>query len=204
MQLIVLALICLALGDPRPEVWLRDPVTIAIVIDRSASMAGPARGDEEGLRRIDVAAARAEAEIRALGPVDRAVIIAAGEEVSVVAPLSGDPTVLVPAIESIEPSYGETDLRRGLALASHAVGGQSGARIILMTDGAFDPSAALALTECTQGETPCEVVPIDGPTSNLAITAFAARRYPEARDKDRGAGRSPQPRRRPGGRRARC
>ena len=186
VQLIVLALICLALGDPRPEVWLRDPVTIAIVIDRSASMAGPAQGpgaDAEGMRRIDLAAARAEAEVRALGPVDRAVIIAAGEEVSVVAPLSGDPTVLVPAIEGIEPSYGETDLRRGLALASHAVKGQSGARILLLTDGAFDPSAALALSECTEAETPCEVVALAGPTQNLAITAFAARRYPEARDK---------------------
>src|SRR5690606_17543854 len=40
LQLVVLALVCLALGDPRPEVWLRDPVSVAIVVDTSASMAG--------------------------------------------------------------------------------------------------------------------------------------------------------------------
>ena len=73
VQLIVLALLCAALGDPRPDVWLRDPVTVAVVIDASASMAGAAQGEdgEEGQRRIDVAKARAIEEVRGLGPVDK-------------------------------------------------------------------------------------------------------------------------------------
>ena len=52
-QLALLALLCLALGDPRPEVWLRDPRTLAIVVDRSASMGGPA-ADEPGVTRLDL------------------------------------------------------------------------------------------------------------------------------------------------------
>src|SRR5688500_14322213 len=100
VQLLVLALLCLALGDPRPEVWLRDPVSLAIVIDRSASMAGPAESstEEEVLRRIELARQRAIAEIRGLGPVDKAVVIAAGEEVSVAAALSADVDALVGGI----------------------------------------------------------------------------------------------------------
>lgn len=183
VQLIVLAMVCLALGDPRPEVWLRDPVTVALVVDRSASMAGPVQDGEEGETRLSAAKTRAIAEVHALGPVDQAVLITAGEEVSVAAPLSRDPTVLVPAIESIEPSYGESDLQRALALARHAVGNQPGARIVVMTDGALDPAGAAALSQCVGGELTCQVVPLSGPPGNVAITAFAARRYPTARDK---------------------
>jgi hypothetical protein len=181
IQLIVLGLICMSLGDPRPEVWLREPTAVAIVIDRSASMAGPST--EEGRSRLDVAKSRAAAEARGLGPADQAVVIAAGEEVNVAAPLSSDPAVLVPAIEDLQASYGETDLGRALALADHAVRDKPGPRILVLTDGAFDPAAAAALTRCREGPVTCEVVEVKGPTANVAITAFAARRYPDARDK---------------------
>ena len=181
IQLIVLALVCAALGDPRPDVWLRDPVNLAIVIDRSASMSAASR--EEGSSRLEVAQLRASAEARALGPADRAVVIAAGEEVTVAAPLSQDATVLVPAIARVEASPGEADLGRALALASHAIGERAGPRILVLTDGALDPTATGALAACVDGPIPCDVVPIDGPAQNLAITAFAARRYPERRDK---------------------
>jgi hypothetical protein len=36
---------------------------------------------------------------------------------------------------------------------------------------------------CAEGPIPCEVARVTGPTDNVAITAFAARRYPYARDK---------------------
>ncbi|MFY0532983.1 vWA domain-containing protein [Nannocystis pusilla] len=82
LQLVLLALLCAALGDPRPESWLRDPQTVAIVIDRSASVAAPAAGEPE-LTRLDVLLRRARAEIAGLGPTDRALVIAAGAEVEV-------------------------------------------------------------------------------------------------------------------------
>lgn len=182
VQLAILALLALALGDPRPDVWLRDPITVAIVIDRSASMSATS-GEDDARSRLDLAKDRAIAEVQALGPMDRAVVIASGEEVAVAAPLSGDPTVLIPAIEALEPTFGEADLRRGLALATHAVADASGARIVVLTDGAVDPDSGAALEECTEGTVVCDVIGVEGPNPNLAITAFAARRYPDARDK---------------------
>jgi hypothetical protein len=179
VQLFLLLLVLAALGDPRPDVWLREPATIAIVVDRSASMAGPA-GEST---RLDAARARVEQEIAALGPADRAVVIAAGEEVGVVAPLAQDPAVLVPPLASLAPSWGETDLARALALAEHAVAQGSGPRILVLTDGALDQAAESALARCTGGAIPCEVALVGDTTENLAITAFAARRYPNARDK---------------------
>lgn len=179
VQLLLLLLVCAALGDPRPEVWLREPTTLAIVVDRSASMAGPV-GDGT---RLDAARWRIEQEIAALGPADRAVVIAAGEEVGVIAPLAQDPAVLVPPLSDLEPSWGEADLARALALAEHAVAQGPGPKIMVLTDGAFDQAAEAALARCTNGAIACEVALVGESPENLAITAFAARRYPNARDK---------------------
>ncbi|MEM7153094.1 MAG: VWA domain-containing protein [Myxococcota bacterium] len=182
LQLLVLALICVSLGDPRPEVWLRDPVSLAIVVDTSASMSAPAP-DEPDTDRLDLARRRAEQEVLALGPADRAVIIGASEEVTVAAPLSNDPAGLVPGLHRLKSHHGEADLGRALALASHVVGERPGPRILVLTDGALDPAGIEALQQCAAGPIPCEMVRVSGPTDNVAITAFAARRYPYARDR---------------------
>ncbi len=188
LQLGVLLLVLAALGDPRPDTWLRDPATVAIVIDRSASMSGPAQTDDDDgdadTTRLDLAKLRAQQEVAALGPADRAVIIAAGEDVTVLAPLSDDPAPASAAIATVEPDFGEADLPRALALAEHAVAHGSSPRILVLTDGALDEAADSALRRCTGGTAiPCTVVAPAGDHDNLAITAFAARRYPNARDK---------------------
>jgi len=184
IQMILLALVCLALGDPRPEVWLREPTTTAIVIDTSASMA--ALADEDGNTRIGLALERARAEIEALGPADRALIIAAGSEVSVPAPITDDAGTLLRAIdETVRVGPGEADLNRALLLARNALAGRSTPRILVLTDGALDAGALTAVTRCAErsaveGEPRCEVLELgrDHEVGNVAITAFAARRYP--------------------------
>jgi hypothetical protein len=200
IQLIVLALACLALGDPRPESWLRDPRTVAIVIDTSASMAG---STEEGPTRLETALTRVRAEIGALGPADRAVLIAAGSEVTVPAPLGGDPTRLLAALEGLQPTPGEADMTRALALARNVVAGQRDPDILILTDGALGSQSLARVGDCLNagsdpeagtGETGsegaaaqarprCRLMLIEGPTANVAITAFAARRYPSDREK---------------------
>lgn len=232
LQLCLLALLCLALGDPRPSAWLRDPVTLAIVIDRSASMGGPAgegttgatnpvgegttAADPDGLTRLDLAVRRARAELSALGPVDRALVITAGPEVAVPGPLGRDSEPLLRSLEGLRPAAGEADLGRAIALARSALAGQPGGRILVLSDGALDPAGAAALAACTApvpeamspgagseavpedmaaGAGPkgqadadadrpprCQLARVGGPVDNVAITAFAARRYPEDRE----------------------
>lgn len=225
LQLVLLALLCLALGDPRPESWLRDPTTLAIVVDRSASMAGAAAdAGDGGATRLDLALARARAELSALGPVDRALVIAAGPEVAVPGPLSRDPDPLLRSLDGVTVQPGEADLTRALALARSALAGQPGGRILVLTDGALDPAGAAALRACAAGDLSagtgeagpadmpegtagpgpadmpegtagpgpadmsegtairCQVAAFGGPADNVAITAFAARRYPEDRE----------------------
>jgi len=192
LQLILLAIVCLAIGDPRPESWLREPATLAIVIDTSASMAASA--DEDGHTRLALAIERARAEVEALGPADRALIIAAGSEVSVPAPLTGESRTLLRALdEAVGVGPGEADLSRALLLAQNALADQSDqatTRILVLTDGALDPAGLSAVARCTarsqrEGEASCEVLELgaDHEVGNVAITAFAARRYPSNRDK---------------------
>jgi hypothetical protein len=189
VQLILLALVCLALGDPRPDVWLRDPATTAIVIDTSASMAAIA--DEDGHTRLELALERARAEVEALGPADRALLIAAGSEVSVPAPITGEAATLLRALdEDIDVGPGEADLTRALLLARNALSGRSSPRILVLTDGALDVASVDAIAACTrrsaiEAEAACEVLELgkDHEVGNVAITAFAARRYPSDRDK---------------------
>ncbi|MGH1342239.1 MAG: VWA domain-containing protein [Nannocystales bacterium] len=187
VQLLLLAMIVAAIGDPRTNAWVRDPMTVAIVVDASASMAGPSEAeldDESPGRRIDAAKARAAAQVRGLGPSDRAVIIVAAQEVSVASPLSGDISALLAGIDTIEPSHGEANLGGALTLAGHAVRGNPGAQVLVLTDGALNVAGADALRQCIDTETiRCEVDTHSGAADNVAITAFAARRYPEARDK---------------------
>lgn len=212
LQLCLLALLCLALGDPRPSAWLRDPVTLAIVLDRSASMGGPAEATAEAtteatteataptLTRLDLAIRRARAELSALGPVDRALVITAGPEVAVPGPLGRDSEPLLRSFDGLTPAAGEADLARAIALARSALAGQPGGRILVLSDGALDPAGAAALAQCAAvtpvpsdmsakpddavPESPprCQLARVGGPTDNVAITAFAARRYPEDRE----------------------
>ena len=184
IQLILLALVCLALGDPRPDVWLREPATTAIVIDTSASMAAAA--NEDGATRLELALERARAEVEALGPADRALIISAGSEVSVPAPITGEASTLLHAIdELVRVGPGEADMTRALLLARNALSGRPTPRILVLSDGALDEGGLSAVSRCTErgqleGEARCEVLELgtEFEVGNVAITAFAARRYP--------------------------
>ncbi|HEY8376413.1 MAG TPA: VWA domain-containing protein, partial [Nannocystis sp.] len=143
--------------------------------------------------RLDVLRRRARAEIAALGPTDRALVIAAGAEVDVPGPLGGDPAPLLRGLDAIVPGPGEADLGRALALARAALAGQPGPRILVLTDGALDHAGADALAACISGQVsedmsespsiPCAVHRAGGPTDNLAVLAFAARRYPGDRER---------------------
>ncbi|MCB9569369.1 MAG: BatA domain-containing protein [Myxococcales bacterium] len=123
IQLVILGAIAFALGDPRPEVWLRDPYTLAIVIDRSASMGGPsdaaaAAGDAGAdagatpASRLDAALARARAEIAALGPSDRAPGDRRRGRGRGPLPLGRDPAALLHGLDGVGPTPGEADLGR--------------------------------------------------------------------------------------------
>lgn len=182
LQIAILALLCLALGDPRPTSWLRTSETVAVVVDRSASMAG-LLGPETQETRLHAAIAAATEELATLGPNDAALLVAAGSDVEILAPLGPTGPAFSSALERLAPQPGEADLGRALALAQHALEGRSSPRILVLTDGAVDSESRAALERCVAAPMPCAVQLVTGPHDNVGITTFAARRYPHAADK---------------------
>lgn len=201
VQMLLLLLLCFALGDPRPDWWFSEPRSVAVIVDVSASMDGPAGAEYPGERRLDRARARAEAELAALGHRDRAVVIAAGFEPRVVAPLAAGAangqdrdaseagaSPGVEALRDLRVEPGRADLAGALALARNALAGYDNPEIVVITDEALGPTSRAAMRQCSAGgddetATACRLASVGGPADNLAITAFAARRYPGDRQK---------------------
>ena len=114
-------------ADARP----REPLTVALVIDRSGSMAGTPLAEAKRCAR---------AIVESLGPRDRAAIVAFDDEVEVLAPVVGmqHRTALLTAVNAIE-SGGTTNLhggwQAGIAMLQAAMNGAGIHRVILLSDG---------------------------------------------------------------------
>ncbi len=170
LQLVLLALLALALGDPRPTGSLGTGRNVVILIDASASM------QATDVKPTRLAAARSAARdfVHGLGGSDRALVVAMGDVPVPLSTLSDEPSELVAAIDHVEAADTRADLGRALELASDALRGLPHAEIVVVSDGALpEPSHVPNLAGAS-----VRFVPIGKSGNNLAITAFSVRRYP--------------------------
>ena len=102
------------------------PLSLAIGIDRSFSMAG---------QRLTVAKTAARTLVDALRPDDQVMVLAVGSEASIVAPLSSDRGAARVAIDALEP-WGTTPLHDATVAALDAIQPAKGRRaLVLISDG---------------------------------------------------------------------
>ncbi len=109
------------------------PLSLAVVLDRSFSMAGePLRTARAGAGRIVEEASRD----------DRIAVVALGSGVETLAPFGAAPSVAREAIEGLQP-WGTTPLGQAVESALDALAGQHGRQaVVLFTDGRgrYDPA----------------------------------------------------------------
>lgn len=102
------------------------PASVALAIDRSFSMAGPA---------LTMARTAGRAFIAALKPEDRAMLIGISGEVDVLSPLSTDKTGLLNALATLDP-WSTTALNDALVRCLDLLESESGRRaIVVLSDG---------------------------------------------------------------------
>jgi hypothetical protein len=186
LQLVIAALILLALADPHLSTRGAPPRHL-ILVDTSASM--QARDTPSGPTRLERARREAEALLDALRPDEEAMIVGFDAAPHPLSPMTREEPVLRAAIPRIEASDAPDALLPALALAADALAGAAAPRLTIVSDGGFDGEALAALQRGLPALDGVEVryAPVGGPAvaaaaepeaDNLAITAFSVRRYP--------------------------
>jgi Ca-activated chloride channel homolog len=176
LQLALLALLVLALGDPKPKEDLREGRHLVLLLDASASM----KAVDVKPTRLSQAKAEAEKLVRGLGASDRAIVVQMGSVPTPRSSMSGDQTELLQAIGQVTASDTRADLEAGLSFGRDSLRGLPHGELVVIGDGAYGDTAALAaISERVnlEGAEP-RFVPVGKSGKNLSISEFSVRRYP--------------------------
>jgi hypothetical protein len=190
IQLTVLALLGLALGDPHVAASSRGR-TIAIVVDGSASMQSvDSQGSSAANRRtrFDDAKEAARRLVRALGGDDVAMLVRMDARPAPVSGFQTDDRELLREIDGLHASDAPADLERALRLAADALRGRQRPLLVLIGDGAWDdavlrrvqlarPAGARDLGAIDLSGIDVRYLPVGHSGDNVGITAFSVRRY---------------------------
>jgi hypothetical protein len=176
LQLALLALLVLALGDPRPKEDLREGRHLVLLVDASASM----KATDVKPSRLAAAKVEAEEIVRGLGAADRAIVVQMGSVPTPRSSMSGEQAELLQAITQLTASDTRADLEAGLSFGRDSLRGLPNGELVVIGDGAHGDATALAEISgrvSLEGAEP-RFVPIGKSGKNLSITEFSVRRYP--------------------------
>jgi hypothetical protein len=172
LQLALLGLLALALGDPRFSARTTEARHLVVLLDSSASM----QATDVPKGRLGAATQAVKQLLAGLGPSDRMLIAQLDAAVTPLSTMTDDIGELGLALERVRPSDTRADLSRGLAFALDSLSGRTRPEVIVVSDGAFGEEArrhAPAL-----GDVQLTFLPIGKSGHNVAITGFSVRRYP--------------------------
>lgn len=173
LQLCLVALMVLALGDPRLSAGLVEGRNMVVLVDTSASM----QATDVSPSRIDVARAKLLEMAQGLSSSDRMLIAELGPAPHPRSTFTNDVSQLTAAIEGLRPTDTVADLERGLRFAMDSLRDLSKPEIIVVSDGAFGDTERVARRVDTSG-VQLRFVPVGDGRHNVAITQFSVRRYP--------------------------
>lgn len=173
LQLALLALMIMALGDPRTAVNLVESRNIVVLIDASASM----RTTDVAPSRLAAAKERVKLMVRGLSGSDRMLIAQMDAAVTPLSTMTSEVSDLEAAVVAVQPTDAAADFPRALRFATDTLRGLTRPEIILVSDGALGEAEDAAGAVHT-GDITVSYVPIGTGGPNAAITNFAVRRYP--------------------------
>ncbi len=173
LQLALLALLVLALGDPRAAESLIKGRTVVVLVDASASM----QATDVAPTRLGVAKDEVKKMIRGLGGADRMLIAQMDAMVTPLGPMTGDTSALERELDSIAATDARADFPRALRFATDVLRGADRAEIVVVSDGALG-AAEDASGPVHLGDAKLSYVKVGKQARNVGITQFSVRRYP--------------------------
>lgn len=173
LQLALLALLVLALGDPRAAESLLEGRTVVVIVDASASM----QATDVAPNRMAAAKEQVKTLIHGLGGADRMLVAQMDAMVTPMGPLTGDSSALERQIDAVHPTDARADFARALRFATDVLRGVERGEIVVVSDGALGESSD-ASGPVRLGSAKLSYVPIGKDARNVGITQFSVRRYP--------------------------
>lgn len=173
LQLIVLACLALALGDPRSRATLVKGRTLVVLLDSSASM----QATDGAPTRLASAKEEVKKLVRGLSGSDRMLLAQMDATTTPVSPLSSDTSELERALDGVRATDTHADFARGLRFASDTLRGAENPEIVVISDGALR-SAQDALGAVHLGDTKLSFIGVGKESRNVAVSQFSVRRYP--------------------------
>ena len=173
LQLALLALLVLALGDPRAAASLVKGRNLVVLIDASASM----QATDVSPSRLGVAKEEVKSMIRGLGGADRMLLAQMDAMVTPLCSMSSDTSVLERALDQLRPTDARADFPRALRFATDTLRGLENGEVAVVSDGDLG-AASDAAGPVHLGGAKLSFVKIGKGKRNVAITEFSVRRYP--------------------------
>ena len=173
LQLAVLALLLLALGDPRTAVSATEGRNVVVLIDTSASM----QATDVQPTRLAAGVDKLTSVVRGLGASDRMMIAQMDSTITPLSTMTNDIPELEKALGAVRPSDTRADFARALRFAADTLRGLSAPEIIVVSDGSLAPPID-AQGPVELGDVKLTYVHVGERSRNAAITSFSVRRYP--------------------------
>ncbi len=173
LQLALLALLVLALGDPRAAESLIKGRTVVVLVDASASM----QATDVAPSRLAAAKEEVKKMVRGLGGADRMLVAQMDAMVTPLGPMTGDTSALERELDQVRATDARADFPRALRFASDVLRGVDRGEIVVVSDGALG-EASDASGPVHLGDARLSYVRVGKGDRNVGVTQFSVRRYP--------------------------
>lgn len=169
LQLLLLALLVLALTRPYLQTEASAYRSVVLVVDTSASMGAT----DERPTRLAAAVAKASEVLGDLGPSDEAMLIEAGARTEVRVPFTRDGGQLQNGLDALSVTEAEGGLREALQLGLSLARSRPDVEVVVLSDGAGEGLSALPT-----GGAEITYLRVGSKDDNAGILALDLRRSP--------------------------
>jgi hypothetical protein len=177
VQLAILALLVVALGDPRAKASIVKGRTLVVLVDASASM----QATDVAPSRLEHAKDEVKKLIRGMSGSDRMLIAQMDAITTPLGPMSSDTTELERVLAEVRATDTRADFARALRFATDTLRAAENPEIVLVSDGNIG-AAADASGPVHLGDIKLSYLPMgrssDDAKRNVGVTQFSVRRYP--------------------------